>query len=309
MEAPVDGATPGGRLLGALLFTADDANSSSFRWGDTTEVLEACRRFRQGDVVHRASLAFSAHASAPVTSLAQASAAGRVALFGVRTDLEYAMLTSQTCDLRGDRGRKYPLISIAPVYDVATMLPIGQLGNIRLDRVGEFIFLDSPPWAERDGVWVADLRFESSMEKGFLVNQDPIAPFSSEDGYLRCTRKIARVRARAAIDDKILKHLLRPLEALFTGNAVDHRSIIEVLIKATPSTVDARAARIYALLDGPDNRPALQAQFDDWHAQINPTLPHDFTFLGVDVRQASEFTWLDYRGAEIVDFLGLSADL
>lgn len=292
----------GPKVLTSTLFEPEDANPRSFYWADG--VLEACTRFRQGDVVPGLSLAFSSYAPLAITTLARGASSGATDVIGVRTSLQYGMITSQTCDLSGKRGAKYPFFLVAPVYDIAGVVDPGLEGHIRRDRVGEFILLNGDSF--REGLWIADLRFETSIEKGILMNRDPVLAFADEDGYLRCSRKIARVRTRAAIDDALETHLIRPLKRKFETGGLLHEPIVDILVKATPSIVQAKAARIYVLLTEGSDVLAIQRKFDDWHAEIRPSLPIDFTFLGVDVRLASTFTWLDYRGAELIDFSSLS---
>lgn len=282
------------------MFRPEHANANTFRWSG--DILAACGRFRQGDIIRDVSLAYSTRSNMPVMSLAEPED-GRE-LVGIRTDLELAMITSQTCDIAGKRGAKYPLALIAPVYNIANVVDRGHAGNIRADRVGEFIALDGPEFTREGELWVADLRLETAIEKSILFGRDPVRSFMEEDAYLRCARKIARVRGRAAIDDKIRKHILQPLQRKIENGSIPHEHTLDVLVKATPTTVAAAAARLFVIVS--DNVEELQGMFDDWHAEVNPTLPIGFTFLGIDVRLAARFTWLDARGAELVDFTHLS---
>jgi hypothetical protein len=288
------------------LFSADDANPNSFRWDDG--VLKACGEFRQGDVVSDLSIGYSAFAQTRITRPARGTDASNGDFIAIRGDLQYAMITTQTCDLAGDRGNRYPLFLAAPVYDIAGRVDRGQEGHIRGHRVGELIKLDGPLFVAKGGLWVADLRFETALEKGVLLHRTPMRAFSDEDGYLRCSRKIARVRARAAVDDNIEKYILRPLKKAFERGEIPHDPIIEILVKATPTTVKAKAARLYVLVADETEKRELQALLDDWHASISPAIPTELTLLGIEVREADRFTWLDYKGAEIVDFGYLSAE-
>jgi hypothetical protein len=290
------------------LFIAADAYAAHFSWGNDEEILKACATLRQGDVIQAVALAFTASAGNAVTNLAKTAAVGRTGLVGVKSELEYALITSQTCDLRGARGRKYPLVSIAPVYDISEAIDRGSLGNVKQDKVGELVCLDGARWKQDGKVWIADLRFECAIEKGMLVGKQPIRGFSTEDGYLRCARKVARVRSRAAIDDDIDACILRPLAECLRAGSINGRLVQDILLKATPSTVDAHAARLYVLVYNEADREGVQDACDDWHARISPTLPDRFTFLGCEVRSTSAFTWSDYKGCELVDLSFLSIE-
>jgi hypothetical protein len=288
------------------LFDPADGNPRSFNWG--AGVLEACARFRQGDVVRDVSIAFAFYDAAPVTALAKRSSRGTNTFAGVRADLQYGMITSQTCDLAGKRGKKYPLITVAPVYDIIPHVESGHLGNIRANLVGEMIPLDGPEFARDGELWVADLRLETAVEKGVLSHRSPMKAFSGEEGYLLCSRKIARVRLRVAIDDDVDEKIIRPFRGLLESGAISHSGIIDVLIQASPELVRANAVRLYAVVDATVDARDLQKRFDDWQATVVPKLPPHLTFLGIQVRREAGFNYAEARLAEPLDLDYLSDD-
>lgn len=286
------------------MFVPEYGRRDGFRWNHG--VLEACKRFRQGDVIEGASLSFTANADHPITIPAQDATEGVSGLVGTRVALPFAMVTSQTCDLAGERGDKYPLLQIAPVYDITGHTENGLEGLIPKNKVGEFIYLDGPRFKADGQLWVADLRFESAIEKGVLIDKHPIQGFADEDGYLRASKKIADARLRLAVDDDIEKHVLKPLRKLFAKNMIDHRPIVDILLKARPTTVGARVMWLYVVAEDDADVVALQGALDQWQVDVTSTLPQTLTIMGIVVRKASEFTWKHAHGTAPIDFAWLS---
>lgn len=284
------------------MFRPEHARTNDFTWPDG--IFEACDRFQQGDVIEGASLAFSYDAGFPVTPIAREYAAGKDGMTGARVDVQYAMITSQTCDLGGPRARKYPFVLLAPVYNIAGHIAGGQDNQIRADLFREYIPLDGPRFTNAGELWVADLRFETAFEKGALVGRNPIDAFSSDDGYIRCRRKIGRAHFRPAPSNNVHQYVLEPLREQWRSGALDPLVIRDLIMKATPKSVAANAVRIYVIVRDGVDVAAQQTQYDSWVATNAPAIPPELQFLGVEVRSPDTFTWADYEGAEVEDVFG-----
>ncbi len=257
-------------------------------------------------MVENLGFAFCADAERPITLLADDAADRGTGIIGVQVQLPFAMLTSQTCDIAGERSAKYPFVQVSPVYDIAGHTTDGQDGLIRKDKVGELVRLDGPRFVGENHLWVADLRFEAPVEKALLLNREPLQGFADERGYLRASEKVASIRLRLAVDDLIERHILKPLRAAFKDGAIDHEPLIDILIRALPSTVHATSVRLYAIANETANVQMIQDAFDQWHVEQATKIPPALTFLGVTVRRSDDFTWSQAHGAAPIDFAYLS---
>ena len=281
------------------MFRPEHGRTKDFTWPEGT--LEACDRFQQGDVIETASLAFSYDARFAVTPIAREYAVGKNGMTGARVDLRYAMITSQTCDLGGRRAQKYPLVLLAPVYNIVGQVPSGQDNQIRNDLLREYIPLDGPRFAGVGELWVADLRFETAFEKGVLVDRDPIDAFSTDEGYLRCRRKVGRAHFRPAPSENVHKYVLEPLREQWESGSLDPLVIRDFVMKATPKTVAADAVRLFIVVREGVDVDEQQARYDEWYATHAPSVPSELQFLGIEVRSPDKFTWADFEGAEVED--------
>jgi hypothetical protein len=218
------------------------------------------------------------------------------------------MITSQTCDIAGPRAKKHPFVLVAPVYNIAGHLRGGQENQIRGNLFREFIPLDGPRFIRDGELWAADLRFESSLEKGALLDRAPIDAFASDASYLLCRTKIGRAHFRPAISNNVEKYVLEPLRERWRSGALDPRLVRDFIVKATPKTVAANAVRLYIIVhEGIDPDP-IREQYEEWVAELAPSIPEDLQFLGMEVRSPVQFTWADFEGAEIADPMELSVD-
>lgn len=63
-----------------------------------------------------------------------------------------------------------------------------------------------------DACWVADLRLEVPVEKGWLVGRTPIDAFASEDEYEDLALRLAATRERPALAESVIEAVVRPLQ-------------------------------------------------------------------------------------------------
>jgi hypothetical protein len=162
-----------------------------------TGVHDALGRFRQGHLIADPPLAFHGIASSPLWTppdVQRPAADGPVDLAGY----PYAIITTQTCNIaERPPGGVQPWIQISPVYELAE-------GEDRRDRIYLHPLTAAGLGSDR---WVADLRLEVPVEKGILLEREPVDAFADEDGAIQFAEMLGRQRDRAALHDVINKSL------------------------------------------------------------------------------------------------------
>lgn len=265
-------------------------------WPD--EVTESAQRFRQGHLIERPPLFYFADLSRPVWDLSVAAAEG-VGEDDARQLIEldpeqcppYGVLTSQDCDIteEGRPNPAQPWVQVAPVYAVD--------GGDRL-RERDFIISLDPPTLE-GGPWVADLRIELPLEKGVLVDRDPIEGFSSEEAYYRFADQLARRRGRpalAAVFHEVISMTFREVKQQSSGwkrktkRVRDH--VYKLLLAIQEGTrLDPAAAQLCVVIDDePDEE--TKEWFGEWFDRARQVAEaHGLTLLPV--------SWIDRRSVDL----------
>ena len=106
----------------------------------------------------------------------------------------YGIITTQTCNIaeRGPGGIQ-PWIQVSPVYSF-------ESADALRDRLYLFpLTAKSLP----AGAWAADLRLEVPLEKGILLDREPIDAFEEEDDEIEFGEILGRQRDRAALHDVV----------------------------------------------------------------------------------------------------------
>jgi hypothetical protein len=162
------------------------------------EVLEACAKFKQGDVIEKPPFLYTANLAYPVwgytVKAAKDSNAPREPV-EVHPDRRppYGLLTSQTCDIHEEGDPIMPWIQVVPVYVVNP--------DSRLLTHAHIVRLAGASFAAQN--FVADLRIEFPLEKGELVGIEPIPGFATESEYLHLAEVLGRRRQRAALASEV----------------------------------------------------------------------------------------------------------
>ena len=253
------------------------------------EVLRAVRRFRQGDVIPLPSTFYLSTPRYPLWRLSLPEAPDDVDPQIVESEWNegaLGLITSQTCDITED-GRttpRKPWIQVAPVYDLRHA---GTLPQHLVRLTGQ----DLP------GNSIADLRIELPVEKGWLVDQNPIAGFSDAEGFRSLARRLALQREREAlpqwVEDLIYKPFQNADELLGTamlGTVEEVRLAFETNDLSTTQVVwfvvlTIEAARI----------EELTALWSDWCEGLSSRLPAGASLLPVVVLTADMMTAREYR--------------
>ncbi len=213
--------------------TADVAGADEPSWsvdgdlygpGWSDEVTAALRLLHQGRLVADPPTVYYASALRPLTVTTQRWAQRRAPddssgpVTPRKARPPWGIITTQTCDLIED-GRpkpKRPWFMLAPVYwyrcdtDVRAVIE-GGLGFGYLFAVTT---LGSPP----GGLWVADLRLEIPVEKGWLVGKRTQPAFARQVEYLCFAERLGNLRMRFAYP--------RDLDTLFLAPCLEKLTLV-----------------------------------------------------------------------------------
>jgi hypothetical protein len=279
-------------------------------------VLEAVSRFKQGDVVEAPPFFYCAaprYGLWELSGLADDPAAPQEVLELAPEDgPPYGLITTQTCDLYEQSPRpKQPWIKIAPVYDMGGALDKGQRKQVANHEIGHLVMLTGNNLPS--GLWIADLRIEVPVEKGWLVGREPITAFETEDDYLRLARRLARRADRPALDNAVSICVVRSLrEQLGKLGKAERASLTgeirELRLAITGPRLTPSAARLIIIAhDTPSER--VKEWFDEWwEAAREGCHAIGVTLLGNRYATMASLTAADYDTAVALDFDYLSPD-
>jgi hypothetical protein len=192
------------------------------------DVLAALAIFRQGHLMESPPLFFAGVPRMGVTTLV--TELGDPELDDEIYELEdrptLGMITSETCDISEGESRtpKQPFVLVAPVYEITGRVGDDALKNIQANRVGYFRQLTSSELG--DGIWVADLRIEVPLDKGFLANREPIPGFETEQEYLALADFLASRRDRPVLSNELHNALVKPLRRWIEGLGSERREAL-----------------------------------------------------------------------------------
>lgn len=222
----------------------------------------------------------------------------------------YGLITSQTCDLNEQRPEpQQPWIKIAPVYNLEGVLDGGRVGQVTQHRIGHLVKLTGP--ALPSGLWVADLRVEFPVEKGWLVGREPIAGFGDEAGFFMLARRLARRSDRPAlansVSDGVVNHLRAKLNKM--NRAKQTRlldDIREFRLSITGDRLAPTTARLMVITHNVMSMD-IKEWFDEWWQEAT----HECNVLGL-VLMGNRYETMDslsaaeYDSAILLDFDYLS---
>jgi hypothetical protein len=214
---------------------------------------------------------------------------------------KYGLITSQTCDIAEDenpRRPKKPWVQIAPVFDAS-----GHISGTRQREWvmgGRFVYLIHLP-ALPNGLWVADLRIEVPVEKGWLAGQERVDGFGDEVAQREVARRLSWIRCRPAFGRRFVTEVQIPLtkfledlekndEELFTQVVLQVEQVGVLL----DSLLDPRRAQL-VLLTSAAFTENVRGAFEGWWTERYATAtaeglelaPLDFRHL--DDMKASEY--------------------
>jgi hypothetical protein len=295
-----------------------DSNARVFidpvRYECSPELIAASKKFRQGDLLKDVPVGYVAPGATSMTAEGREEGKDVDGPVGVRRQCAWAMLVSQTCDLQHDRKiLEIPLLSVAPVYDAKLYFPKEQHELLEKPRTFEYLVRVASPELPVDAgqVWVANLRYDLPIDRGFLLNREPIGGFKNEDGYIEAGKQIGRYRARAAIDDVVESEVLQPLKTFIRKEKLG-KPILEVWVRCEPTFLKAKLVKLHLLVEA-TNLESVAEKAAEWYSEA---FYPEFVAkgLGIIVRPPlvellSAFGRDKMRGSVEVDlFGGLSGD-
>jgi hypothetical protein len=159
-------------------------------------------QWEQGDVVAAPPLFYFADPAVPIweaTRSYTATSVGPEVILPPQSVLpRYGLVTTQTCDISEEDSSRplRPWVQIAPVYSERSW-------KRKLERGAGPRYWILIPDIPEEGVWVADLRIEVPVEKGWLAGQSRIVGFAREDEKRRVGRRLQWLRGRPAFSREL----------------------------------------------------------------------------------------------------------
>lgn len=227
-------------------------------------VLAAIRLFRQGDVVVNPPFFYFRDADYPVWEVEvdghDEAPEDLVFELDPADAPRFGLITTQTCDLVEEGAPRHPWFSVAPVYDFTAKLKPGQADQL---RNGEFqlLVLLTANWLPA-GTWVADLRIEMPVEKGWLVGLERRSGFSTLTELKDLATRLATHRNRPALSADLNERLVGPLRVWLRNGGRRHRDNVESLRLLVPG--DATVARVGKVIVVLKNAPLSTADAKAW---------------------------------------------
>ena len=181
-------------------------------------VSQALRSFTQGTVILDPPLFYWADPRHPlwvasareISDEDPAMDSGEEVVIAEEDRPRYGVLTTQTCDIQEEASPpKKPWVKVAPVVRAEPDWPASLL---KQGRYTTFLF-----WIPRipeEGVWVADLRLEVPIEKGWLTTRASTAFDGFADDLQRhaFADRLGRLCNRPALATAVVDHILRPFQ-------------------------------------------------------------------------------------------------
>jgi hypothetical protein len=145
----------------------------------------------------------------------------------------YGMITTQTCDVVEEDTELplWPWVQLVPVYDMNGVLNSGERGLLRKGR-GRRSLLHVP--ALTPGFYVADLRLSFPVEKGWLVAQNRVDGFGTEELRQRVGDRLALLSGRPAFAGSFVSTIQGPLTTALRELRRDNRDAFDRLDEAVP---------------------------------------------------------------------------
>lgn len=235
------------------------------------ELARTCQKFSQGDLIEEPRFFYWADLSAPLWDLSR-SLKGTVDDDSL-LDLDetqvppYGLITTQTCDLH--RPDQQPWMQVAPVFTCEEESSILSASFIHR--------LDPPRMTVPPGhSFYVDTRIEFPVEKGVLMNRQPIESFNSEDEYVRLSQFLANRVGRPALHsvfNAILNEVVREMKrtaSLKTKLRGVRQEIHSLRVTISDGTrLKPLAAQLHVCTTGAPSE-GIKDWFGEWWVRANP---------------------------------------
>lgn len=272
------------------------------------DLLEHLKAFSQGDVVERPPFLYHADLANPVwrrtLDYVEAGFADpqEAVLANEDSTPPFGVVTTQTCDIsEEDAGHpSKPWIQLAPVFDGSATINSG-FRRLLADRRGPR-HLFHLPGVPADGFWVADLRIEIPVEKGWLLGRQPIRVLADARSRAQFSEMLGRIRTRPAFAGAFVETVQRPLVERLrdqkTADAEHFARLDEQVIEARVQMDDPLAPKVAQVVFITDTEidDQTRAWFDQWwDGQVGPAAHAGVDLLPNDYRSYETMTAAEYR--------------
>lgn len=272
-------------------------------------ILDALERFKQGHLIEQPPLFYVGAPSFPIWSLTHsADTAMAEDLFDVHEDdrSPYGLITSQTCDLAEEGTPRQPWFQVAPVYELdPASLDDNQMQRLTNGRMLELVLLHPPTFRAED-LWVADLRIEVPIEKGWLVGRDPIEAFRAEAGYLELADRLGARRQRGAVAKSVHDSIVKPLKRQVEQMGASNRPVVlgpihQVRLALAPDRLEPTTAQLLVVKADEISDEGHERWESWWERLRDRAEPRGLTLLGNRYPTLDELTARDFLTSVEID--------
>jgi hypothetical protein len=248
----------------------------------SAEAIEAANRFEQGHLLEIPPLFYAANLAEPIWAPSHEAAAEATEVGDeLGTELivlqdhefvKYGIVTTQSCDVNEEFApREKPWIQVAPVYEAVG--PNADAANKKLS------YRLKPQF--EGGPWIADLRIELPIEKGFLVGRKPIPAFTSESQQVKFSQWLARLRGRPALANIVTEVVRNELVAQRDRDRDRtkeiKKSVYSLRLSLTDSRLAPKAIGLHVIIKpgvSADDMAAVKTWIGEWWDQANRVAEH-----------------------------------
>ena len=192
-------------------------------WPDA--VRAATAGLYQGLLLAAPPIVYAAEADEPIHEITRQwaktskASSGAVVVTSTAKRPPYGIIATQTCDLVEEGPPKRPWIQLCPVYVLRASK--GDRKMIASRRGFPYLVAVTALPAVEDGIWVADLRLQVSVEKGWLVGRGTQPGFLEQLEFDGFADQLAARFARRAFASVVVTHVINPTLELLRGIATD----------------------------------------------------------------------------------------
>lgn len=270
-------------------------------------VRDALQEWEQGDCVVAPDLFYFADPEKPTWSVTQLFAESSIGPEVIVSPGSHTpplgIVTSQTCDIGEEESRRpmRPWVQIAPVY------PITDKGWKRKLNRGDGPRYWVPLPGIPEGFWIADLRLELPVEKGWLSQQNRIIAFETEEERRSFAGRLAWLRDRPAYSKEFNATVYSPLDAAMDaliaeetpGGSAAQEQLVEVCVRVD-SQIRPSSAQLFVLTNAPCALE-LRNWFEDLRDQMRvAAVAAGIDLLALDVRTVDEVSAREYRQLSVL---------
>ena len=267
-------------------------------------VLQNLSKFSQGDVVANPPFFYFADPKVGVwawtAQFADDDEGEGVIEAGLRCSPQFGMVVSQTCDVvEEDASRpKYAWVQICPVYKRDDLSEVDR--NLLKKSKGAKYLLHIPTLV--DGFWVADLRVEFPVEKGWLSDQPVIAGCNDDVQRRRVAERLAAVRARPAFGRSFVRAVQGPLvdelkqlkrkKKSFWGKLCDQ--VDEVAVRMD-DLLEPKSVQVVLIVSKDLDQDILEWWQEWWDRAAVRAREHDLELMQLEVALDAKLPLAEYR--------------